>query len=66
MENYQLWTKRWQLANELANCFQKTFTKEDVNGFQQEEEDTNSDWWDTCIDLGPEAVMKKLERLHMD
>jgi len=26
----------------------------------------NSEWRDTCIDFSPEAVMKKLKRLHID
>jgi len=42
-----------EAADELANCFQKIFTK-DVNRFYQVEEDVNSCWLDTCTDFSPE------------
>jgi len=34
-----------EVADELASCFQKVFTKEDENGIQQEEEDFDSGWF---------------------
>jgi len=55
-----------EVADELASCFQRMFTKENENGIQQEEEDVDSGWTDNCIDLSTESVLKKLQQLPKD
>jgi hypothetical protein len=56
-------------ADELANCFQQMFTKDESSEQLSQGEgvlESPEVWLDSVISLDPEAVLKKLEKLNID